>query len=211
MNQNEGDTPQVVNSKGRWPANLCHDGSEEVLKMFPNVSSGMMQAGTQRTQGGGYHGGFPGQANAFDTYADSGSAARFFYVAKASRAEREEGPQGMEQKQFSHDGRKTPIENPFQRNDSIARNHHPTIKPVSLIRYLVRLITPKGGISLDPFCGSGTHGIACKIEGVNYIDIDKEPEYVEIAKARIKAWRKYAVIDTTPGPEPIPHNQLNLL
>ena len=68
------------------------------------------------------------------------------------------------------------------------KNNHPTVKPVKLMQYLVRLVTPKGGTVLDPFTGSGTTGIACKLEGFEFIGIEREQEYVDIAQARIDAW-----------------------
>lgn len=134
---------------GRWPANLIHDGSDEVVGMFPNES------------------------------------ARFFYSAKCSKKDREEGLGAFRTKQYSHDGRETPIENAYQRNNSKARNHHPTVKPTELMRYLCRLITPPGGTVLDPFTGSGSTGKAAVLEGFNFIGIEKELEYVNIATARI--------------------------
>lgn len=92
---------------------------------------------------------------------DIGGASRFFYCAKASKSERSKG---------------------------LEINNHPTVKPVKLMQYLVRMITPPNGLCLDPYNGSGTTGIACKLEGVNYIGIEREKEYCDISEARIKAW-----------------------
>ena len=114
-------TPQ----QGRWPVNFIHDGSEEVLELFPETNSN--------------------------------SPARFFYCAKASRKERGEN------------------------------NNHPTVKPLALMQYLVRLVTPPNGIVLDPFVGSGTTCMAAKKIGRDFIGIEKEPDYVAIAEARIKS------------------------
>jgi DNA modification methylase len=105
---------------GRWPANLIHDGSEEVMGVLS-------------------------------------SAARLFYCAKASKKDRGEG------------------------------NKHPTVKPTDLMRYLCRLVTPPGGLVLDPFCGSGSTGKAAALEGFNFIGIEREAEYAEIARRRIQA------------------------
>jgi len=91
-----------------------------------------------------------------------GGASRFFYVAKASKSERNNGLDGFEE-----------------------RNFHPTVKPVKLMQYLVRLITPPNGIVLDPFCGSGTTGIACKLEGFQFVGMEQDAEYSKIAEARI--------------------------
>ena len=85
------------------------------------------------------------------------------------------------------DGRNKPIDNAFNRGETKRKNIHPTVKPIDLMQYLVRLVTPKGGICLDPFMGSGTTAVACKAEKINYIGCELEPEYVKIAEARIKA------------------------
>nr|MBP7651411.1 site-specific DNA-methyltransferase [Phenylobacterium sp.] len=111
------------------------------------------------------------------------SASRFFYCAKASRAEREEGLEGREATRRS-DGRAVDIENAYQRTD-MRTNHHPTVKPVALMRWLCRLVTPPGGLILDPFTGSGSTGVAAILEGFRYLGIEREPEYVAIAEARI--------------------------
>jgi site-specific DNA-methyltransferase (adenine-specific) len=97
---------------------------------------------------------------------DDGSAARFFYCAKASRAEREAKLDG--------DG-------------SARRNHHPTVKPIALMRYLIRLVTPPGAVVLDPFAGSGTTGIAAALEGCEFVGIEQSADYAAIAEARIAA------------------------
>lgn len=141
---------------------LPNPGSDEVVALFPaDAGGGLSGAEPQAYQpngknavygtgmGGGYHAGF----------SDSGSAARFFYCAKASAEDRTEGA---------------------------AANGHPTVKPVDLMRYLCRLITPPGGTVLDPFMGSGSTGKAAKLEDLRFIGIEREAEYVEIARARIR-------------------------
>jgi len=154
---------QSCHPAGRWPANLIHDGSDEVLAGFP------------WTRGGG----------------PSGSAARFFYCAKASRAEREMGLEGMEERTFqSGCGGDMPIDDDGKERDRFkvkAKNHHPTVKPLALMRYLCRLVTPPNGLILDPFMGSGTTGVAAKAEGFRFVGIDNNLEYCKIAKARIGA------------------------
>ena len=120
------------------------------------------------------------------TYNDDGSAARYFYCPKVSKSERNQGLVEFDDKQYSHDGRKKSIENPYQRNKSISKNNHPTVKPVELMKYLCRLVTPKGGTVLDPFMGSGSTGMAAKDEGFDFIGIEKEKEYFEISEQRIK-------------------------
>ena len=115
-----------------------------------------------------------------------GDAARFFYCPKASKADREEGCEGMEEKEA---GIKNDSGRGFSESDPMAkimrRNHHPTIKPTDLMRYLCRLVTPPGGIVLDPFTGSGSTGKAAVLEGFEFIGIEREAEYVALARARI--------------------------
>ena len=112
--------------------------------------------------------------------------ARYFYVPKTSKSERNQGLVEFEDKQYSHDGRKKSIENPYQRNKSISKNNHPTVKPQELMKYLCRLVTPKGGTVLDPFMGSGSTGMAAKDEGFDFIGIEIQKEYFEISEQRIK-------------------------
>lgn len=113
--------------------------------------------------------------------------SKFFYCAKTSKRDRNEGLDGFEAKR-DHDGRaegKVGGDNPRNRTNAEKLNHHPTVKPTSLMQYLVRLVTPAGGTVLDPFMGSGSTGKACAYEGFNFIGIDQSAEYVEIARARI--------------------------
>jgi site-specific DNA-methyltransferase (adenine-specific) len=143
-------------SLGRWPANFIHDGSDEVVALFPDSNAPKQY---DKKKAGWLTPGSIHETNELQSkeYGDSGSAARFFYCAKASKRDRNEG----------------------------ALNNHPTVKPTSLMRYLVRLVTPASGIVLDPFMGSGSTGKACVCEGFNFIGIDQSAEYVEIAQARI--------------------------
>jgi DNA modification methylase len=182
-------------SGGRWPANIIHDGSDEVLAVFPNAGGGFGKRGggasgawnpTDRTvnrgqtiRGGGELVGF----------GDSGSAARFFYCAKASKSERDAGLDGFEAQRESDRVRDDGVggDNPRNRSNRNNRNHHPTVKPLALMRWLVRLVTPPDGVVLDPFCGSGTTLLAAKHEGFDYIGIEKEAEYAAIAEARLAA------------------------
>lgn len=180
---------EIESPPGRWPANFIHDGSEEVLKLFPTTSPTKPHGGDEKpldTRDMGW--GFKRMPSTLED--DGGSAARYFYCAKASKKDRDEGCEGLEEKQYSHDGRETTIENAYQRNNSKAHNHHPTVKPTSLMRYLCKLITPPNGTILDPFMGSGSTGKAAMLEGFNFIGIEREQEYVEIAEARIEYARK---------------------
>ena len=114
-------------------------------------------------------------------------ASRFFYEGKASREEREAGLVGLEARAVG-DGRGTPIDNPYQRGETKRQNVHPTVKPIAVMRWLCKLITPPGGVILDPFCGSGTTGCAATQLGFEFVGIEREPEYAEIARARIAYW-----------------------
>ena len=117
-----------------------------------------------------------------------GPAGRYFYTAKASQSEREAGLKGF-QAQIVNDGREKEIDNPYQRGVTKRLNIHPTVKPIDLMRYLCRLITPEGGTILEPFAGSGTTLIAAHLEGFNFIGIEREAEYAEIIRARLKHWQ----------------------
>ena len=175
---------------GRWPANVIHDGSDEVVGLFPQTTSN-----TRHPNGGKIYGrNSLNESATCDTtvrgFTDSGSAARFFYCAKASKADRDEGCEGLVEKSRLDDvGNKwTTVDYRDGKNrDAMARNHHPTVKPTALMRYLCRLVTPPGGVVLDPFTGSGSTGKAAILEGFRFIGIEREAEYVEIAKARIGA------------------------
>ena len=188
---NGGKVSQI--DMGRFPANFIHDGSDEVISMFPQTKSGYMNSKlhtrTSTESPNGIYGKFNIPEN-FETYGDSGSASRFFYCAKASKSERNAGLDGFEEKYNElikqlPDGFVSSYGN--IRNKPLPKaNHHPTVKPIALMRYLSRLITPKNGIVLDPFIGSGTTGIACKLEGFEFVGIEIDKEYFEIAKARIE-------------------------
>jgi site-specific DNA-methyltransferase (adenine-specific) len=180
-------------TKGRFPANLIHDGSDEVVELFPNVNSNARKNNKdydKTSKNINIGGGFKNHE-----YNDEGSASRFFYCAKASQSERNMGLYGFEEKYTaSAEFRPNHMEkakqgengNPYGRWQP-KRNIHPTVKPIDLMRYLVRLVTPKDGLVLDPYMGSGTTAIACKQEKMHYIGCELEEEYLEIAKARIKA------------------------
>ena len=175
---------------GRWPANLIHDGSDEVVALFPVDKPHKMVR--NRTLGARpfNNDGKATEYETTETIEDSGgSAARFFYCAKANRADRDEGCEMLEETRRGamvgnvNDGNfLTGSGNPRQ---SMGRNHHPTVKPTALMRYLCKLVTRLGGVVLDPFCGSGSTGKAAILEGFRFIGIEKEFEYCEIANARI--------------------------
>ncbi|WWE76411.1 site-specific DNA-methyltransferase [Burkholderia gladioli] len=191
---------------GRWPANVIHDGSDEVLAAFPDAPGQLANANTDPDRSktkntyGALRAGRAGEASADRRYTnsggtnfaatpgarrlDTGSAARFFYCAKASRADRNDGVGGSDEPavEASATMREREIADWSARNG----NHHPTVKPTELMAYLCRLVTPPGGVVLDPFMGSGSTGKACIRQGFGFVGIDLTPEYVEIGRARIE-------------------------
>ena len=180
--------------KGRWPANLIHDGSAEVLAAFPDVhGAGAFKEGAKQFDGEGSMFGI-GQGKFSPRIGDSGSAARFFYCAKADKTDREDGLRGSEVRPLAY-GNQAQAEvkrgNTSHSGDSgmntvkMRGNHHPTVKPTDLMRYLCRLVTPKGGTVLDPFMGSGSTLKAAELEGFSAIGIEIDAEYCEIARNRI--------------------------
>ena len=176
-------------SQGRWPANLIHDGSEEVVELFPVTKSGSRKAGDYGVAGSDEVYGKRGISAMPELNGDSGSAARFFYCAKASKADRDEGCEGLEARLRKTHGDTGPSDNakPNGQTAVLSRNHHPTVKPTDLMRYLCRLVTPPGGVVLDPFMGSGSTGKAAVLEGFRFVGSEMQQEYFEIAKTRIDA------------------------
>ena len=181
---------QPTNALGRWPANLIHDGSDEVVGLFPQTTSKAV-SGVSRLNGVLKHGGTNARPSHGTSqrvtdeegYNDSGSAARFFYCAKASKADRDEGCEGLEvRNNMRVNG---PRENEEEKHATKRSNHHPTVKPTDLMRYLCRLVTPSGGLVFDPFTGSGSTGKAAMLEGLRFVGAELSPEYIEIARARI--------------------------
>jgi hypothetical protein len=177
----------ITKEGGRWPANLIHDGSEEVVGLFPVTKSGKMLP-THTTAARSVYGqnASPGYVT-IETYGDSGSAARFFYCAKASKQDRDGGCEGLEERKVRRYGEQGQGPSPQQtpRTAVSNRNHHPTVKPTDLMRYLCRLVTPPGGVVLDPFTGSGSTGRGAVLEGFAFVGCELDPEYAEIARARI--------------------------
>ena len=170
--------------QGRWPANLMHDGSQQVLDLFPET--GVSQGG-RSGNGNAYGGGFGAEHYGDEKpgYGDKGSAARFFYCPKASKADRNDGCDNLPDKEWRSEGACVPERDSRPFNPS--KNNHPTVKPTELMAYLCRLVTPPGGTILDPFTGSGSTGRGAVSQGFNFIGIELSPEYAAIAEARIKA------------------------
>ncbi|OHD23894.1 MAG: hypothetical protein A2Y38_20330 [Spirochaetes bacterium GWB1_59_5] len=176
---------------GRWPANVILD---EAAGALLDEQSGMLRPGW--VSGAAHRGLGYMTASAHEAdgtrparQLDGGGASRFFYCAKASRSEREAGLESFEARNVN-DGRETSIDNPYQRGDTLRKNMHPTVKPQSLMRWLCRLVTPPGGLVLDPFCGSGSTGCGALLEGFRFIGIDSDLESVRIARARLAHWNK---------------------
>lgn len=187
-------------SMGRWPANLIHDGSNEVVERFPAEAGAF--APVHKRNGDKHRGVYDAFAGNFDEagstfQGDSGSAARFFYCAKTSREDRNEGCESMDRKPLNwSSGTQSPGTFQAEGTDKTSQNNHPTVKPTALMRYLVRLVTPPGGTVLDPFGGSGSTAKACIYEGFDYVLIEREASYVEIIKARA-AWAEQDHRDST--------------
>ena len=185
-----------ANKLGRWPANFIHDGSDEVIGLFPqssgqNGATGPKYGDKSSVNTYGDYGPRP----EFNPRKDKGSAARFFYCAKASKADRNEGlvgiPPGVvarsnQAKKQAKLGEVIEAGSGAFNKARYAQNSHPTVKPTELMRYLCRLITPPGGLILDPFVGSGSTGKAAMLEGFQFIGIEREAEYAEIARMRIE-------------------------
>ena len=167
-------------SRGRWPANLAHDGSQEVLDLFPETKSGnllthhkLAESANVSMSGKNY-----ARSPSHDMGGDEGSAARFFYCAKASKADR-------------------------------AGSKHPTVKPIKLMQWLCRLITPPGGVVLDPFAGSGTTGAAAILEGFSPILIEREAEYIADIRLRLQKENDKWLVSPQPSEArcPSPHSR----
>jgi DNA modification methylase len=172
------------NDMGRFPANFIHDGSDEVLELFPQSNGGAFPKKSNVPTGRHYEGGWGAVDNGSRTEMGEGSAARFFYCAKANKTDRNEG---LDEFPMIKGGLMNGVETRPNKptNHPIRANHHPTVKPTDLMRYLCRLVTPPNGTVLDPFTGSGSTGKAATLEGFNFIGIEQSAEYVEIATARI--------------------------
>lgn len=195
----------VDNPLGRWPANVIHDGSDEVVALFPQAPGQLCGVGPQHGEKASINTfGDYGPREQFNPRGDTGSAARFFYCSKASRADRNEGCEAMERKPLHwSSGDKNPGSFQGEGTDKTSQNNHPTVKPTNLMRYLCRLVTPPGGIVLDPFMGSGSTGKAAILEGFKFIGIEREADYISIATARIDAARlQYADEHRQMGLEP---------
>jgi len=182
-------------AEGRWPANVALD--PESAAMLDEQSGTLTSGGGPlnrnadkfRTTYGEFKG---GDEPADALYGDTGGASRFFYCAKASTAERNAGLDDFPLRERPAWSSGTQNPGSFQEgNTGPTRNIHPTVKPIGLMRWLVRLVTPPGGLVLDPFAGSGTTGIAAVLEGFEFVGVERDPEYARIARARVGWWAQH--------------------
>jgi site-specific DNA-methyltransferase (adenine-specific) len=175
---------------GRYPANVIHDGSDEVVALFPADAGAaapvrMRNSDKFRNAFGPFHGDVDEAGSTF--HGDVGSAARFFYCAKTSRTDRNEGCEQLARKPLHwSSGDQNPGSFQSEGTDKTSENNHPTVKPTDLMAYLCRMVTPPGGVVLDPFMGSGSTGKACIREGFEFIGIELDADYLAIARARIE-------------------------
>ena len=184
LKRQEGNYSQPT---GRFPANLIHDGSDEVEAVFPDSNGGAFPKKSNIPTGQHYDGGWGAVDNGKRTEMGSGSASRFFYCAKSSKSERNAGLEGFEPKAGIRSN--APRENEDVKTP-LRTNHHPTVKPLSLTKYLATLIKPPtGGRLLVPFSGSGSEMIGALQAGWEYVEgVELTEEYIPIAKARIEYW-----------------------
>ena len=201
---------RVLGTEGRWPSNVIHDGSPEVLALFPETSGakGAVRGTEASPASAGQVGNYRERVASLPPRGDSGTAARFYqqcqwaqddleaalfyYCAKASKRDRDEGLELFETKRVGaiFDSANTSMLTGSGNPRTTARaNNHPTVKPTALMRYLARLICPTGGTILDIFAGSGSTGKAAILEGFQFIGFELDPQYTAIANARLEAAR----------------------
>ena len=199
---------------GRWPSNVIMDEVAGAIldEQAPSVGN-MMNANRKTTTTGG-------TGNAWTTSSKNegdsngifdglGGGSRFFYCPKVSQAERNAGLEPLEDKEkYADFGLRNRIQDGVITNDRTnnaaytSKNNHPTVKPISLMRYLAKLVTKEGGIVLDPFMGSGSTGIAACLEGFNFVGIEMDKEYLNIARHRIAHWGEYEIEEAEFIPKP---------
>ena len=178
---------------GRWPANVILD--EYTARLLDEQTQHLRAAGNKKDteQGKGveyksssYQVSYAGIANR--TYNDSGGASRFFYVAKASRRDRNEGLDELEPQRHSDRQKDDGVggDNPRNRTNQAKQNFHPTVKPTELMRYLVKLVTPLNGLVLDPFTGSGSTGKAALLDGFSFLGMEMTEDYIPIIEGRLR-------------------------
>jgi len=182
----------VASTQGRWPANVIHDGSDEVLAGFPNSKGGAYPAKRGQAVNTSFASGQETEGG-YRAMGDDGSAARFFYCAKASKSERNAGLdiEHFPLKNYTEANKMggagdTMLTGSGNPRDSRKQNFHPTVKPLALMRYLVKLVTPPNGTVLDPFLGSGSTAVACVLEGFDWVGCEMTEDYWPIIEARVE-------------------------
>ena len=187
--------------QGRWPANIILD--EYTAELLDEQSGHLHGSGNKKDIDSGLGGiydassyqiSYQGRANR--DFGDSGGASRFFYVAKASKRDRNEGLDGLPEVGSKRYGDRNAGTLPQQtpQSEVISQNFHPTVKPTDLMRYLIKLVTPEGGTVLDPFTGSGSTGKAALLDGYNFVGIELTDEYLPIIEGRLK-WASQVAIE----------------
>ena len=180
--------------QGRFPANLIHDGSQQVLELFPETKKDSAAARffyCPKASKKDRNDGLPTKSESLESSEIVGNnhptvkpTARFFYCPKASKKDRDEGLEGFEGHDTYSEDAATPMRD--QRDQVQRKNTHPTVKPTALMQYLCRLITPTGGVVLDPYMGSGSTGKAAVKEGFSFVGCELDEDYYKIATARIE-------------------------
>jgi DNA modification methylase len=191
-----------TNQLGRFPANVIHDGSDEAVSLFPDSNGSGGSTPNTKVTGYGKLGGGSSTYTPNDRTihnSGSGSAARFFYCPKVNSKERHIGHDNV--KPFDRektDNDSTGVQVLRKRDPQMFDgNNHPTVKPIELMKYLIKLVTPPNGHILDPFNGSGSTGCAAVELGFDYTGIELDPNYVEIANKRISHWESECKPKTT--------------
>jgi DNA modification methylase len=196
-----GSRQEGTHTQGRWPANVILD---EVTAGLVDEQSGVSasKAHSSGFKTFGQAGGLAGENPNYnpDTenvrgHTDSGGASRFFYQAKASKRDRNEGLEGLGEKRASD--RKGDANSIVTRHTTITKNFHPTVKPTQLMRYLIKLVTPPGGTVLDPFTGSGSTGKAALLDGYKFVGAELTAEYLPIIEGRLRWALEHADVDET--------------
>jgi site-specific DNA-methyltransferase (adenine-specific) len=179
------DVERPDTSKGRWPANVIFD---EVTAGLLDEQSGVSTSGAagKKASSGFPGGGYDGDYSV--PYGDTGGASRFFYVAKASKRDRNEGLEELEAQRHADRVADDGVggDNPRNRTNTAKQNFHPTVKPTALMRYLIKLVTPPGGMVLDPFTGSGSTGKAALLDGFGFVGVELTAEYLPIIEGRLQ-------------------------
>ena len=182
-----GNPNNVSDILGRFPANLIHDGSDEVVSLFPDTKpskSALMGSGGE-DKGNKIYGHYRDIQSVIGHNDNGGSASRFFYCAKASKSERNKGCEELPLGEPPASARSKPAEGRKNALGNPRTNNHPTVKPIALMEYLVKLVSREGALVLDPFAGSGSTLIACKNLNRKYIGFERESDYVEISNKRL--------------------------